>query len=103
MSLKSRVARLEKRMPPPPPPPEGCDPRIKQFKKRLQQVENRLVCLVDNALPLLTEAERGLVEAALRQWETEQKGPYSHWFHDLASGICRLPELPPHLVASRSG
>jgi hypothetical protein len=94
MSLKARVAGLEKLLPPPARP----HPLPKQRAKRVRLVEKRLSHLVEEALRTMTVEQRGPVEAALGQWIEEQNGPYSRWFWDLGSGNCRLPEIPAQVM-----
>jgi len=90
MRLKARVAQLEKKLPAPPP----ADPMARQRRRRLRLVEKRLGRLLQEAWQIMSAAEQDRVAEALQQWLEKQQGPFSHWFHDLAYGNCRLPEVP---------
>ena len=90
MRLKARVAQLEKKLPAPPP----ADPMARQRRRRLRLVEKRLGRLLQEAWQIMSAAEQDRVAEALQQWLEKQQGPFSHWFHDLVHGNCRLPEVP---------
>src|SRR5262245_11420553 len=90
LRLQVGVAQLEIKLPAPP----LADPMDRQMRRRLRLVEKRLGRLLQGALQIMSAAEQDQVAEALQQWLEKQQGPLSHWFHDLAYGNCRLPEVP---------
>jgi hypothetical protein len=87
--LRARLAALEQRF----PVPRSSVADVERLK-RLGQVDERLIFLLDEADKLLGEEGRTVVQEALRQWQEERAGPYRMWFADLGDGFCRLPQLP---------
>jgi uncharacterized C2H2 Zn-finger protein len=88
MSLKSRVAALEKLCPPPPPP----DPEIQRRQQRFTKIRKRYDRLVHETAQLLTPEEYQRLGPML----CTDNAPFRSWTRDLMLGCCRLPpELTP--------
>jgi hypothetical protein len=93
MTLRTRVGRLERRLPPPPEPA----PRRRQ-DRRWRRVAGRFDDLLKAAWPLLDEAEQGRVADALWADCERERGPLDRWLEDLRAGRSRLPELDPPVM-----
>jgi rubredoxin len=91
MRLRRRIEHLE-RLRPPPAPDDG------QGWERKRRVLRRWVQLVDVAVPLVPDQQRGRVQEALEQLRADYGGPYRTWLIDLCDGCCRLPELAPAVM-----
>jgi hypothetical protein len=91
MSLRHRVARLERLHPPPPPPTQEELLRPKRWK----QITDRLVGIIEQAAPLLNEAQQAQVSQGFEPIDVKCDGPYGKWLNDLLEARCRLPELAP--------
>jgi hypothetical protein len=89
MSIRSRLARLEKATPPLP-----VVDRNEQSAKRMIDLFWDIAC----ATPL-TEEEGCRIQAALDETnQTFQRCPYMLWFRALREGWCRLPEMSPAIA-----
>jgi hypothetical protein len=93
MRWQHRLVRLERLLPAPPPP--RADERRRQ--KLWHRVVQRLMGLLDQALPLMAAAEQAKVLAVLDQLP-DSGSPLIAWLDDLYDGRCRLPVLTPETM-----
>jgi hypothetical protein len=91
MRLRTRVDRLERRMPPPPP-----DRR--EERRRWSEIARRFMRQTANAFAISTEAEQTQVAEALKEFVAQRGGPMRQWMRNLQEGHCRLPELTPEAM-----
>src|SRR5262249_55209589 len=91
MRLENRIARLERILPPPPPP----RPEELLWGKRWGEILDRLIELIEQAFPLMTENQQEQVVGALEQAGDLFEGPFGAWHLHLSRGWCRLPQLSP--------
>jgi hypothetical protein len=94
MTLRTRVGRLERRLPPPPEP----TPRQRRRDRRWLRVAGRFDELLRAAWPLLDEAGQKRVATALWADREREHGPQDRWLEDLRAGRSRLPELAPPVM-----
>jgi hypothetical protein len=93
MSLRHRLARLERKHPPPPPP----SPEELLQERRWEEIWDRLTKIILAALELLTEDQQEQVVRALEQLANSFQGPFGTWHLHLSRGWCRLPKLTPEV------
>jgi hypothetical protein len=94
MPVRSRLERLEQKLPPPRPPSPESLRQVRRWKK----LAGRLQELMKQADPLLTEDERALLDSFLESTEEGRRTPFDHWLFHLREGWCRLPELTPQTM-----
>jgi hypothetical protein len=94
MSLRHRLARLERKHPPPPPPPS---PEELLRERRWEEIMDRLTKIILAALPLLAEDQQEQVVRALEQLANSLEGPLGTWHLHLSRGWSRLPEVTPEV------
>jgi hypothetical protein len=88
MKLKSRLERLEQRLPPPPL-------EDREDQQRWRPISRRFGKLLESAWSLMSADERQHFEQAVEAVPDVTRGPLGRWLLDLRDGRCRLPELSP--------
>ena len=89
MSVRTRVARMERHFPPPAPP----SPEELQRESCWKKIERRLIALVRESDKLLTEAESARISAVEKDYKDDRNIPLGSWLRDLQLGRSRLPKL----------
>jgi hypothetical protein len=91
MRVRQRLVRLERKFPAPPPPRPEDLARV----QRWQQIAQRLMKMLEQALPLLDEGQQAQVMEGMAKFFDERDGPYKSWLQHVVDGWCRLPEVSP--------
>jgi hypothetical protein len=94
MSLRRRLARLERLLPLPPPP----SPEELLREERWKQIAARWMNFFEQAAPLLTDPQYAQANQGLQQLKEACDGPFGPWLRDLSRGWCRLPKLTPEAM-----
>jgi hypothetical protein len=94
MKLRARVDRLEREYPPPPPPTA----QERREQRQWCRVTDRFYSILEQTLPLMSEAEQKQVTDSLKEFVEKRRGALDRWLSDLRMGRSRLPELPPETM-----
>src|SRR5262249_55442703 len=88
MRVRQRLVHLERKHPPPPPP----SPEDLALVQRWKQITQRLMKMLEQALPQMDEGQQAQVMQGMEKFFHEHDGPYKSWLQHLLDGSCRLPE-----------
>jgi hypothetical protein len=90
--IKSRLARLEARLPPPPSPEEL------ERRQRCAPLFERWNELATAAFELMSPEEQDRARQGLQKKDEWDWPPYWLWVRHLINGLSRLPELTPPVM-----